>query len=195
VILLIASIPLNSVKFIHMYSYKYANCCAIFVATFNRYSTFNRYYRISPWPVLTFHFLLLYLTGITDSRFCDFVDRIYPIELEIKDTTDTDRSASYLDLHLEIDSEGRLRTKLYDKRDDFNFPIALYLYMYIFLPKYIKYFSILPESSFIKKSMEIPKGQSESVYRTRTDNTMAKRTRGSVGWACVAYLSFCFEET
>jgi hypothetical protein len=46
-----------------------------------------------------------------NSRFGDFVDRIYPIELEIKDTTDTDRSASYLDLHLEIDSEGRLRTK------------------------------------------------------------------------------------
>jgi hypothetical protein len=45
------------------------------------------------------------------------------IELEIKDTTDTDRSASYLDLHLEIDSEGRLRTKLYNKRDDFNFLI------------------------------------------------------------------------
>jgi hypothetical protein len=56
--------------------------------------------------------------------FGDFVDRIYPIELEIKDTTDTDRSASYLDLHLEIDSEGRLRTKLYDRRDDFNFPIV-----------------------------------------------------------------------
>jgi hypothetical protein len=47
-----------------------------------------------------------------------------PIELEIKDTTDTDRYASYLDLHLEIDSEGRLRTKLYDKRDDFNFLIV-----------------------------------------------------------------------
>jgi hypothetical protein len=42
----------------------------------------------------------------------------------MKDTTDTDTSASYLDLHLEIDSEGRLRTKLYDKRDDFNFPIV-----------------------------------------------------------------------
>ena len=49
-------------------------------------------------------------------------DRIYPIELEIKDTTDTDRSASYLDLHLEIEGEGWLGTKLYDKRDDFNFP-------------------------------------------------------------------------
>jgi hypothetical protein len=54
----------------------------------------------------------------------DFVDRIYPIELEIKNTTDTDTFASYLDLHLEIDNEGRLRTKHDDKRDDFNFPIV-----------------------------------------------------------------------
>ena len=45
---------------------------------------------------------------LNNSRFGDFVDRIYLIELEIKDTTDTDRCASYLDLHLEIDSEGRL---------------------------------------------------------------------------------------
>ena len=37
---------------------------------------------------------------------------IYSIELEIIDTTDTDMSASYLDLRLEIDSEGRLKTKL-----------------------------------------------------------------------------------
>jgi hypothetical protein len=44
--------------------------------------------------------------------------------LEIKITTDTPRSASYLDLHLEIDNSGRLSTKLYDKRDDFTFPIV-----------------------------------------------------------------------
>jgi hypothetical protein len=62
--------------------------------------------------------------SLNNSRFGDFVDRIYPIELKIKDTTDTDKSASYLDLHLEIDSEGRLRTTLYDKRDDFNFLIV-----------------------------------------------------------------------
>ena len=55
--------------------------------------------------------------------FGDFVDRIYPIELEIKDTTNTHRTASFLDLHLEIDRDGLLRTKLYDKRDDFNFPL------------------------------------------------------------------------
>ena len=49
---------------------------------------------------------------------------MYPIQLEINDPTDTDRSTSYIDIHLEIDSEERLRTKLYDKRDDFNFPIV-----------------------------------------------------------------------
>jgi hypothetical protein len=56
--------------------------------------------------------------------FGSYVDRIYPIELEIKDITDTDRSASYIDLHLDIDNEGWLRKKLYDKRDDFNIPIV-----------------------------------------------------------------------
>jgi hypothetical protein len=60
--------------------------------------------------------------SLNNSRLGDFIDRIYPIGLEIKDTTDTDTSASYLDLHFEIDSEGRLRTKLDDKRDAFKFP-------------------------------------------------------------------------
>ena len=75
----------------------------------------------------SFNFTFRYIDDVlslNNSRFGDFVDRIYLIELEIKDTTDTDRSASYLDLHLEIDNEGRLRTKFYDKRDDFNFLIV-----------------------------------------------------------------------
>jgi hypothetical protein len=63
----------------------------------------------------SFNFTVLYIDDVlslNNSMFGDFVDRIYSIELEIKDTTDTDRSASYIDLHLEIDSEGQLRTKL-----------------------------------------------------------------------------------
>ena len=54
----------------------------------------------------TFHYIDDVLS-LNNSRFGDFVDSIYPIELEVKDTTDTDISDSYLDLHLEIDSEGR----------------------------------------------------------------------------------------
>ena len=33
------------------------------------------------------------------------------------------------DLHLETDSKGELRTKLYDKRDDFDFPIVNFPFM------------------------------------------------------------------
>ena len=75
----------------------------------------------------SFKFTFCYIDDVLSlnySRFGDFVDRIYPIELEIKDITDTDRSALYLDLHFKIDSEWWLRTKLYDKRDYFNFPIV-----------------------------------------------------------------------
>ena len=62
--------------------------------------------------------------SLNNPRFGDYVHRIYPKELEIKDTTDTVKSASYLDLHLEIDERGVLMTKLYDKRDDFTFKIV-----------------------------------------------------------------------
>jgi hypothetical protein len=60
----------------------------------------------------TFRYIdILHVLSLNNTRFGDFVDRIYPIELEIKNTTYTDRSASYLDLHLEIEI-------------DFNFPIV-----------------------------------------------------------------------
>ena len=74
-----------------------------------------------------FNFLSPYIDDVlplTNSRFGGFVDSIYPIELQIKDTTDKDRHASYLALQLDIDSEWWLSTKRYDKRDDFNFTIV-----------------------------------------------------------------------
>ena len=49
---------------------------------------------------------------------------MYPVELEIKDTTESNTSASYLDLPLSIGRDGQLRTSLYDKRDDFSFHIT-----------------------------------------------------------------------
>ena len=42
--------------------------------------------------------------SLNNTKFGDYVERIYPIKLEIQDTTDTAKSASYLDLHLEIDN-------------------------------------------------------------------------------------------
>ena len=61
--------------------------------------------------------------SINNSRFAEFLPLIYPPELEVKETTDTALSASFLDLYLEFDDSGQLSTKIYDKRDDFNFKI------------------------------------------------------------------------
>ena len=51
---------------------------------------------------------------------------MYTPELEIKDTTESNTSVSYLDLLLSIDRDGQLRTSLYDNRDDFNFHIQIF---------------------------------------------------------------------
>ena len=41
----------------------------------------------------------------------------------LKKTTYTALSASFLDLYLEFDDSGQISTKIYDKRDNFNFKI------------------------------------------------------------------------
>ena len=52
-----------------------------------------------------------YVISINESQLSDYVDCIYPIELEINVTTETAWSVSCLDLHLEFDGEGRLKRK------------------------------------------------------------------------------------
>ena len=59
--------------------------------------------------------------SINNPKFGNYIDDIYPAELEIKDTTDADHRASYLDLDLSYDRDKRLKVKLNDKRDDFTF--------------------------------------------------------------------------
>ena len=52
------------------------------------------------------------------------IHRIYPKELERKDTTNVVMLASYVNLLLAIDGKGKLLTKPYDKRDGFSFRIV-----------------------------------------------------------------------
>ena len=56
------------------------------------------------------YFLIRYIDDVVllnNSIKCDFVDRIYPIQFEAKNSTDPARYVSYLDLHIEIDSDGQ----------------------------------------------------------------------------------------
>jgi len=67
---------------------------------------------------------------------------MYPVELVVKDTSDSPNSASYLDLYLEHNINGTLTAKLYNKRDDFNFPIVNYPFLYNNIPSSPAYDSI-----------------------------------------------------
>ena len=58
---------------------------------------------------------------VYNTKFAEYLEFIYPRELEIKETTETAASSS--EFYLYIDN-GKLTTRLYDKRDDFNFPIV-----------------------------------------------------------------------
>ena len=62
--------------------------------------------------------------SINNQEFENYLGQMYPAELEIKDTTESTTSASYLDLLLSIGRDGQLHTSIYDKRDYFNFHIT-----------------------------------------------------------------------
>lgn len=46
-------------------------------------------------------------------QFDDFVDCIFSIEIKMKDTTDSARSGSYLDLRQHNDSDGRVQARFF----------------------------------------------------------------------------------
>ena len=63
------------------------------------------------------------LLNIDNNFFDSMVNRIYPSELQLNKANLSDTDIFFLDLHLSI-SDGFVKAKLYDKRDDFDFDIV-----------------------------------------------------------------------
>ena len=63
------------------------------------------------------------LINIDNIYFDQMMDRIYPTELQLNRANSSDTEAPFLDLNLCI-SNGTVSTKIYDKRDDFDFDIV-----------------------------------------------------------------------
>ena len=63
------------------------------------------------------------LLNIDNNFFDSMVNRIYPSELQLNKANVSDAEASFSDLHLSI-SDGFVKTKIYDKRDNFDFDIV-----------------------------------------------------------------------
>ena len=65
------------------------------------------------------------ILNIDNPYFETFVPSIYPSELTLNKANASDTSAAFLDLDISI-KDDTISTKIYDKRDDFNFSIVNY---------------------------------------------------------------------
>ena len=74
-----------------------------------------------------------------DNTFFDImVNHIYPSELQLNKANISDTEASFLDLHLSM-SDGFVKSKLFDKRDDFDFDIVNFPFLDGDVPRSISY--------------------------------------------------------
>ena len=63
------------------------------------------------------------ILNINNNYFDNMVSLIYPLELQINQANTSDKEATFFYLHLSISSDI-VSTKIYDKRDDFDFEIV-----------------------------------------------------------------------
>ena len=63
------------------------------------------------------------LLKIDNNCFDSMVNRIYPSEVQFNKANVSNAETSFLNLHLSI-SDGFVKTKIYDKRDNFDFDIV-----------------------------------------------------------------------
>ena len=59
---------------------------------------------------------------IDNRAFAEHIPDIYPRELQLKKANTSDKEASFLDLNIKV-IRNNIHTSVYDKRDDFGFPI------------------------------------------------------------------------
>ena len=78
------------------------------------------------------------LLNIDNPYFEGMVHRIYPPELQLNKTNTSDTEAPFLDFHLSI-SNGLVSSKIYDKRDDFDFDIVNFPFLDVDVPHSTSY--------------------------------------------------------
>ena len=84
------------------------------------------------------------LLNIDNPYFEGMVDRIYPPELQLNKANTSDTEAPFLDLHLSI-SNGFVSSKIYDKRDDFDFDIVNVPFLDCDVPRSTSYGVYIPQ--------------------------------------------------
>ena len=65
------------------------------------------------------------ILNINKVYFDNMVGQMYPSELQLNKANTSDTEAAFIDLHLSI-SNDIVSTKIYDKRDDFDFQFPIF---------------------------------------------------------------------
>ena len=102
------------------------------------------------------------LLNIDNNFFGSMVNRIYPSELQLNKANVSDAEASFLDLHLSI-SDGFVKTKIYDKRDDFDFDIVNFPFLDGDVPRSTSY-GVYISQLIPFLDCDVPRSTSYGVY-------------------------------
>ena len=73
------------------------------------------------------------LLNVDNPYFEGMVNRIYPPELQLNKANTSDTEAPFLNLYLSI-LKGFVSSKIYDKRDDFDFDIVMFFFCLLLGP-------------------------------------------------------------
>ena len=68
------------------------------------------------------------ILALNNDDFSMYINEIYPVELTLNKANDNNDHCPFLDLDIYI-INGKLNTKIYDKRYDFSFPIVNYPFL------------------------------------------------------------------
>ena len=78
------------------------------------------------------------ILNINNVYFDNMINQIYPSELQLNKANTSDTEAAFLDLHLSI-SYDIVGTKVYDKRDNFDFENVNFPFLGCFVPHSTSY--------------------------------------------------------
>ena len=76
------------------------------------------------------------------------ISQIYPSELQLNQANTSDTEAPFLDLHLSI-SNDIVSTKIYDKRDDFDFELVIFPFLNSDVPLSLHHMESISLNSFV----------------------------------------------
>ena len=113
---------------VHIFALLPQFCITIFISKLVRlYGLLSFFFHFFGFLARSFNLCYTYIDDLivfNNKKFLDYLKEIYPSQLTVEKANKSDHLADYLDLTFIIDSGGKFSTRLYDKRDDFDFHIV-----------------------------------------------------------------------